>query len=200
MGKKVIYLIRHGKPEQGDEQRRFIGQVDLPLSAEGQRQAQILGEKLQSRKIDAVYCSDLIRSVETSRPIAALQHLESISLPQLREINLGKWDGVTFSEIARIYPKEFRQRGNDIVYFRPPEGESFADCNTRALAAFQEICRTGHENIVIVGHAGVNRLLLCHILGMPLNNLFRIAQSYACMNVIIANETSYQVNALNMII
>jgi len=198
MAQKVIYLIRHGKPEQEDEQRRFIGQVDLPLSAEGHRQAQILGEKLRSKKIDAVYCSDLIRSVETARPIAAHQNLESIPLPNLREINLGKWDGVTFSEIARVYPKEFRQRGNDIVYFRPPEGESFADCNTRALAAFQEICRSSHETIVIVGHAGVNRLLLCHILGMPLNNLFRIAQNYACMNIIAATETSYQVNTLNM--
>lgn len=198
MGQKVIYLIRHGKPELVDEQRRFIGQIDLPLSAEGQRQAQMLGAKLKSRKIDAVYCSDLIRSVETSREIASLHGLEPQVRPQLREIGLGKWDGVTFSEIARVYPKEFRQRGNDIVYFRPPEGESFADCNTRALAAFQEINRASHENIVIVGHAGVNRLLLCHILGMPLNNLFRIAQSYACMNIILVNETSYQVNSLNM--
>lgn len=194
----MIYLIRHGKPELADEQRRFIGQVDLQLCAEGCRQAQVLGEKLQSRKIDAVFCSDLKRSVETARPIAATHNLESIVLPQLREINLGKWDGVTFSEIARIYPKEFRQRGNDIAYFRPPGGESFSDCNTRSLAAFQEIRRTHYKNMVIVGHAGVNRLLLCHILGVPLNNLFRITQDYACMNVIAATETSYKVRYLNM--
>lgn len=198
MGQKTIYLLRHGKPELVDEQRRFIGQVDLKLCDEGYRQAQKLGEKLQSRKIDAVFCSDLKRSVETAQPIAASHNLESIVLPQLREINLGKWDGVTFSEIARIYPKEFRQRGNDIAYFRPPGGESFSDCNTRALAAFQEIRGTHYENMVIVGHAGVNRLLLCHILGMPLNNLFRITQDYACMNVIAATETSYQVKYLNM--
>ncbi len=198
MGQRMIYLIRHGKPEQVDEQRRFIGQVDLQLCDEGYRQAQILGEKLRSRKIDAVFCSDLKRSVETARPIAVSHNLESIVLPQLREINLGKWDGVTFSEIARIYPKEFRQRGNDIAYFRPPGGESFSDCNTRALAAFHEIRGSSYENMVIVGHAGVNRLLLCHILGVPLNNLFRISQDYACMNLIAATETSYQVRYLNM--
>jgi len=198
MAQKVIYLLRHGKPELEDEQRRFIGQIDLALSDEGHRQAQTLGEKLRNRKIDAVFCSDLTRSVETARRIAAFHKLEQEALPALREIGLGKWEGATFAEIARIYPKEFRQRGSDIAYFKPPDGESFVECSARALAAFHEICRMGHDNIVIVGHAGVNRLLLCHMMGMPITNLFRITQDYACMNVVIATESAYCVKYLNM--
>lgn len=198
MAQKTIYLLRHGQPELPDNQRRFIGQADLHLSAEGHRQAEALGERFRGKPIDAVFSSDLVRSVETAQAITRHHKLEPILLPGLREIGLGKWEGETFSEVARIYPREFRLRGRDIAHFRPPEGESFADCGQRALKAYREILGMPYEQIVIVGHAGVNRTILCHIMGIQLANLFRLTQDYACMNVIIQAENASHIKCLNL--
>jgi probable phosphoglycerate mutase len=65
------------------------------------------------------------------------------------------------------------------------------------VAALKEILASTSGNLVITGHAGVNRLLLCHMLGMPLTNIFRIAQDYGCLNVIQCGSTGYQVKLMN---
>ncbi|MFZ7101141.1 MAG: alpha-ribazole phosphatase [Peptococcaceae bacterium] len=198
MEQKMIYLIRHGRVKLPDDhQRCYIGQIDVPLTAEGYKQAKILSNKLSTLKIDAVFCSDLSRSRDTAGEIAAKHELIPRERVDLREVNLGSWEGLKFAEVARRYPQEFKQRGSDIAYFRPPEGESFADCGSRVLAAFHEIVRMPFNRIVIVGHAGVNRLLICHMLGMPLANLFRISQDYACLNIIITGDFGYRVKLLN---
>lgn len=197
MEPKMIYLIRHGKIEREDEQRCYIGQIDLPLSKEGRIQAKQLSARLSKLKIDAVFSSDLSRSLETATQIAAVHRLIPQVRPDLREIAMGDWEGLTFAEVARSYPKEFKQRGADIGYFRPPHGESFADCSHRVIAVFHEIINSSFHNIVILGHAGVNRLLICHVLGMPLANLFRISQDYACLNVIMIGDFGYRLKLLN---
>src|SRR5208337_1578475 len=111
----------------------------------------------------------------------------------LREINLGKWEGCTFADIEQRFPEEFRKRGSDIVSYRIPGGESFDNCNKRVLTAFQDILEASTGNILIVGHAGVNRMILCHIMGVPLQDLFKIRQEYGCMNVIQENLAGLQV-------
>jgi probable phosphoglycerate mutase len=65
------------------------------------------------------------------------------------------------------------------------------------VAAFHEILGKAAGDIAIVGHAGVNRLLLCHILGLPLGNLFRLGQDYGCVNIIQCSETGFQLQLAN---
>ncbi|NLT96489.1 MAG: alpha-ribazole phosphatase [Clostridia bacterium] len=196
MDQKTIYLVRHGKIKT-DTQRCYIGQIDLPLTGEGFQQAKALSNKLGRLKIEAVYSSDLSRSRDTAKEIALKHGLIPQERADLREISLGKWEGVTFAEVSTRYPEEFKRRGEDIGYFRPPGGESFADCSQRIVAAFQDILKTPFQNIVIVGHAGINRVLICHVLGLPLDNLFRISQDYGCLNVIIAGKFGYRLKLLN---
>ncbi|HWR56758.1 MAG TPA: histidine phosphatase family protein, partial [Negativicutes bacterium] len=69
MDNRTIYLVRHGRIQLEDEQRRFIGQLDLPLNEEGRRQAQFLQKILARADIGAVYCSDLVRSRQTAEII-----------------------------------------------------------------------------------------------------------------------------------
>ncbi len=197
MKQKKIYLVRHGKTELEDKQRRYIGQIDLPLSKDGVIQAQALGRYLSRLEIDGIFCSDLARSMDTARQISSELCLNPQARTDLREIYLGEWEGLKLSEVKRLYPKEFEARGSDIGYFRPPGGESFADCSIRILAAFHEIIQLPFDNMVIVGHAGINRLLICHILGMPLSNLFRIPQDYACLNIIMAGDSGYRLKLIN---
>lgn len=197
MEPKTIYLIRHGKIKLQEGCRFYIGQSDVPLTEEGRLQAKVLGEKLSRVKIDGVFCSDLSRSRDTAWEIGVKHGLLPQERADLREINLGKWEGLKFSQVADRYPQEFKQRGADIGYFRVPGGESFADCSNRVLAAFHHILQQPLNKIVIVGHAGVNRLLLCHMLGMPLANLFRISQDYACLNIVLVGDFGYRLKLLN---
>ncbi|HWQ61754.1 MAG TPA: histidine phosphatase family protein [Negativicutes bacterium] len=196
METRRVFLARHGKIRLEDDQRRYIGQLDLPLSGEGVRQAEVM-RKMLGQVVTAVYCSDLARSRQTAEIIAGDGGVAVTPRSELREISLGEWEGCTFADITRRFPNEFRARGADIAYYRVPGGESFADCSLRAVAAFHDILGTSAGDIAIVGHAGVNRLLLCNILGLPLGNLFRIGQDYGCINIIKCSEAGYQVQLVN---
>ncbi|MDK2868049.1 MAG: hypothetical protein PWP51_2717 [Clostridiales bacterium] len=195
---KTIYLMRHGKPVLPDTQRRFIGQTDLPISAEGLRQANAVGKMLNRKKIEAIYCSDLSRAYDTAQCIAMHHDIAIEQHSALREINLGTWEGLTFAEVATYYPEEFKARGQDIGYFKPPNGESFMDLKARVSEIFQHILASKHEKIAIVGHAGVNRIILCELLKMPLTSLFKITQDYGGINVLVGSETDLRVKCMNL--
>ena len=197
---KVIYLVRHGKIQTGGDQRCYIGQSDLPLTEEGVRQAERMRERLVQTGVKAVYCSDLERSVKTARILAQNSGYPVIVRPELREVSLGEWEGLSFAEVIRHYHDKFEARGADIAYYRIPGGESFVDCSQRVLRIFHQIVTEMEDSVAIVGHAGVNRLILCNLLGMPIANLFRIAQDYACINTIHYNGTIAQVKLVNSIV
>ncbi|VBB07796.1 alpha-ribazole phosphatase cobc [Lucifera butyrica] len=194
---RLIFLVRHGKIELEDEQRRYIGQLDLPLNEAGVRQARGLQKRLAGANIGTIFCSDLIRSRQTAAILAGDKGIAVIPRKELREIDLGRWEGCKFAEIARHFPNEFKARGADIGYYRVPGGESFADCSRRVVAAFHDILTATEGPILLVGHAGVNRVLLCYMLGIPLANLFRISQDYGCLNMIQCSSYGYQVKLVN---
>jgi len=192
-----IYLVRHGEIAIEDNQRRYIGQLDLPLSEEGIQQALSLQKILNPVTISTVFSSDLLRCQHTAEIIVGHKNIKQMIRKELREINMGEWEGCTFADIIRRFPGEFKARGADIGYYRVSGGESFADCYQRVKKAFHECINSSAGDVLFVGHAGVNRLLLCYILGMPLANIFKIRQNYGCLNVITASSSSYQVELVN---
>jgi alpha-ribazole phosphatase len=196
-GRKTIYLVRHGAIQSAVDPKRFIGQMDLPLNAEGFRQAERLAEALRAAPLSAVFCSDLKRSVLTAQIIAKPHQISCIPRRDLREISLGRWEGLTFDEVRRQYPEEFHARGFDIVHYSPPEGESFLDCTLRVIPAFYEILNSTRGNILIVGHAGVNRIILSQALGRSLEDLFQIGQEYGCLNIVVHRRPALEVKLLN---
>ena len=198
-GSRLIYLLRHGRIQNSGEQRRYIGQLDVPLDPEGIRQAERLRERLAPVEFQKIFCSDLERSRETARILAGANAGEVVVCPELREIHLGEWEGMSFAEVVRRFPEKFEARGRDIAYYRIAGGESFADCAQRMLPAYQKIVAEKADPVAIVGHAGVNRLILCHLLGMPIANLFRIVQDFACVNVIQYNGINPQVRLINAV-
>lgn len=197
MGKRTIYLVRHGEPELPDKEKRYIGQTDLPLSRTGRDQAEALRQMLAHVQFTALFSSDLSRALETAQIINGEKNIPLRPLRELREIALGEWEGCTFEEIRRQFPAEFLRRGHDIYEYRIPGGESFADCSRRVNAVFAEIDAATHGDILIVGHAGANRLLLCQLLGVPAGNLFRLGQDYGCLNLIRSDRFLYQVRRIN---
>ena len=196
-GSCTVYLLRHGD-SRIDSVRRFVGQSESALNEAGRIQAEWWRQELVGIPFSGFYCSALQRTIETARIIALPHHASVTILPELNEINLGRWDGMPISEVQRLFPLEYQLRGDDLVGYRPPDGESFADLSARVLPTFEKIIQHSGGNLLIVGHAGVNRVILCHLLGMPLAHLFRLGQEYGCLNILEYSGKSLVIRRLNI--
>jgi len=193
----MIYLLRHGEIEHGEE-KRFVGQVDLPLNEKGLQQACVWRQKLKTGLFEKIYSSDLSRARQTALIIAGDHNGKVQSRPALREINLGAWEGLSVAEAQARFPEDWQRREKDLVTFRPPGGESFTDLAVRIEAVFNQIVQGHKGDIFIVAHAGVNRVILCRVLGMDLANLFRLGQDYGAMNLIERYKDDWRVVAMNI--
>lgn len=194
----TIYLIRHGETAQA-KPRRFLGRQDPPLTAHGRAQMARLAEFLAIRAIDRVVTSPLARCVDSAAILCATLQLEEAELvPSLREIDLGAWEGLTVAEVQTRFPGEYEARGRDLAGYRPAGGESFCDLLYRAWPALSIISAAGEDRrLAVVAHAGVNRVLLCRLLGMPLDRLFLLEQHHACLNVLHHRQEGFRVERIN---
>lgn len=215
----VLYLIRHGETE-GAEKKRYKGSIDVPLSEHGIRQMEQVSKYIVEENkncsnrpsppllkggkgglLDAVYCSDLKRAIKSAQVIAKPHSLSPVIVPSFRERNFGIWEGMSFDEIQLKYPDEFNAWAVNPLQFSPMQGESTFTMSERVLNSLEEIIRN-HEgkHIAIVAHGGVNRIILCHLLGIPLENIFRIDQDYGALNIIEFWEKYPVVKLINGIV
>ncbi len=177
----MIVLMRHARTEGG--KGRYIGTTDLALSKYGRKQAVVLSESLKGLPFKSLWTSPLGRARDTAAPIAAGLGLSLETMPGLAEISLGQWEGRTFEEVERDDPKGYEARGLNFADFRPPGGESFADVGQRALEACARMAACPMPCLAVT-HAGVIRVLLCRILGLPLNELFTFTPLNTCSTVL----------------
>ncbi len=190
-----IYLVRHAEPLFADHTWRFLGaRSDPPLSREGIRQASQLTSRFEHLRFDSVWSSGLARSLQTAE-IASRLPADSIRIePRLREIDLGLWDGLNDSEIQERYPREYAERLSNLVGFRFPEGESFLQLQERAIPGFVDLAgaaaRAGADSLLVVAHKSADRVILCHFLGLPLEEMFTIKQDYCAVNRLHASVDS----------
>ena len=128
---------------------------DIPLNANGEAQARYWHEALAPVEFAGIYCSDLSRTRQTARIIAGDRDIPVREMPELREIHLGEWEGVPMSRVRKLYPDEWRARGENIAAYRIPGGESFADVQARAVFVLEKIVEQTSGNLLVVAHAGV---------------------------------------------
>jgi probable phosphoglycerate mutase len=100
-------------------------------------------------------------------------------------------------EIRRRYREAYEERGRDILHFKTPGGESFLECIQRLIPALYEVLHSDHEAVLMVGHAGVNRIMLCQALGWSAERLFEIKQDYGCLNIVQFEDLSFRVDVIN---
>ncbi len=200
----TVYLIRHGETVDADS-RRYKGHIDIPLSEMGIAQIQRLSDYLvqnssisfndvqdgsmlnniEQSKIKAVYSSGLSRALKSAEIIAKPFDLEPMIVEDLKERSFGVWEGMTFDEIKEKWPDAFNAWAENPLKFSPMEGENTLEVKERALKAFNEIINNHKdEEIAMVSHGGITRVILCEMLGMPLENIFRIEQDFAALNII----------------
>jgi alpha-ribazole phosphatase len=179
-----VYLIRHGEVE-GHEDKRYNGQGDVQLTARGAAQFGLLQARLAKKPLAAIYASDLQRCRTGAEMIGRDRKLLLMTLPELRELHIGHWEGLTWTEIERRYPAEWRARLQDIVHYQVPGGESLQQLAERVLPLVQRlVAKHRGEEIAIVAHGGVNRVLLLDAIGAPFDRLFHIEQDFGCLNIL----------------
>ena len=158
---------------------------DIHGSSDDSAEANSGLQNFRTSGLRAVYCSDLTRAVRSAEIIAEPHGLIPIQLPALRERSFGIWEGMTFSEIKEKYPVEFESWAGNPLEYSPMGGESTIMVKERVIPELDGIVKNhGDEEVAIVAHGGINRIVLCHILGIPLENIFRIEQDYAAVNII----------------
>jgi len=194
----TLYLVRHGETE-GKDRQCYHGSTDVRLSDRGITQIKCAAAFIARRliasspdrhnnldnKLAAVYCSSLERAIKSAEIIAAPYGLKPVELPDLAERSFGIWEGMTFSEIGEKHPEAFAAWFANPVTYNPGGGENVMQVRERVTRAMERI-GTHHKgsHISVVAHGGVNRIIICHILGMPLENVFRIEQDYGAVNII----------------
>jgi probable phosphoglycerate mutase len=180
-----ILLIRHGATTLSAEDR-FAGATDVDLSDEGRRQAKCLGERLAGEKIAAVYASPMKRTRDTAGFIAGPHELGVQEEDGLREIDHGRWEGLTRREVEERFAGEYAQWEEDPFTFAPRGGENGLRVMARALPVLRDIVlRHAGETAVVVSHKATVRLVLCSLLGIDARGYRdRLDQAPACLNVL----------------
>jgi alpha-ribazole phosphatase len=193
-----LYMVRHGQVV-GYDGFPVYGHTDVEMTDVGIMQMEYLAERLRLLNISAVYSSDLKRSSRGARIIARYHDAPLHILPELREMHFGDWEGLTLTEIGERFPDELEKRKSDLVnYQNPGEGESIETLSERVMNCFKGILKDQKGNdIVVVGHGAVNRVILCHALHLDLNSMFRIQQDYGCLNIIDYFPDSTLVRMIN---
>jgi broad specificity phosphatase PhoE len=156
--------VRHGETDWNRE-RRFQGHADPPLNETGREQAHALAAELAGEQIDVVYTSDLVRARETAEIIAARLGTEVVPLPELREIDVGDWEGLSWPEIEERFPEGARAWHVNGAGWE--SGETYDELRERIVPALLRIARRHPaERVLVVGHGGTIRATRAFIEGV----------------------------------
>jgi broad specificity phosphatase PhoE len=157
----VILLARHGETTWNKD-RRFQGQLDVPLNDVGREQARALAEKARPEELAALYSSPLSRARETAEIVGEALGIDPRLDDRLKEVDVGDWEERLKPDIERDEPEAwaaFRAAGPD---WRFPGGESLAEQQERVIAALVDITQRRELPALVVCHRGVVRCALAH--------------------------------------
>lgn len=154
-----ILLIRHGETAW-NASKRLQGHVDIPLNAEGQRQAAAVGHALAEEALDAVISSDLQRARQTAEAVAARRGMSVQIERGLRERCYGAFEGLLYAEIGARYPEAYAAWQARDIDARFPNGESVAETmrefSQRVITTITRIASEGgYRKVALVAHGGV---------------------------------------------
>lgn len=193
-----LILIRHGETDW-NAALRYQGQANVPLNQRGREQAKLLTARLQARGAIALYTSDLVRAQETAEIVGAGLKLKAQALPDLREIDVGQWEGLTPEELYRRFPDHMRQYERDPARTVRIGGESYQQLQERALRALKQIesKHTGDQVVVAVSHGGTIRAILCHVIGLELINFGKLWLDNGSISELHLGSNGWRVMRLN---
>ena len=170
-----IFLVRHGETEW-NKQNRLQGNQDSPLTRNGIEQAHEVKKSLEHYVIDQAYVSPLKRAKDTVEIILKDSELNAVIANNLREINLGPWEGKTRRETALSHPDEYYAFWDSPDLFNLPGAENFQNLQNRVVEQIDSIFVNGkNKNILVVSHWVAIKVSIAHYSSIPLTHLSNIA-------------------------
>lgn len=191
-----LILVRHGETDWNNE-RRWQGQLDVPLNDTGEWQARQVGQALADEPIARLVSSDLQRAQTTATAIAAACDLTILTDARLREIGFGSWEGLSIDQIMEQDGDAYRRWRENPSAHAPIGGETLDVTGQRVLSLWQEIREIDAGTIVVVSHGGTLRILLSHLLQLPPQSFWQLELDNASLSTIKINQTGNTLISLN---
>lgn len=189
--------MRHGETEW-NRVGRFRGHIDVPLNERGIEQARLVAERLKTIQANAIFASPLSRTMETAQAIAAFQLRRPIQHDGLLDLNYGAWEGKSTTEVAREDGKRYREWLTHPGHVRIPQGETLQDLRQRAYAALNELApQDSAAPVVLVSHDMVGRILVCTVLDLSNNSIWRISQDNTGITIFDRIEKGFNLRTVN---
>ncbi|MCD8212112.1 MAG: GNAT family N-acetyltransferase [Oscillospiraceae bacterium] len=166
-----VYLIRHAEAE-GNLYRRLHGWYDGMVTKNGFRQIDALAERFRDVPVDAVYCSDLLRTRLTAESITRYKDIPVNPSPDFREIGMGIWEDLPFGQVAFMEPEMYGLFSENSPEYNVQYGETFEQVRTRMTEGILDLARMWEGNTVAVFSHGVAiRNTIGAFSGLPLEEV-----------------------------
>ncbi len=168
----LVILARHGESDW-NAAGRWQGHTDRPLTDQGRLQAAELARRLAGVQVDAVYASDLARARDTAAAVAEPRGLSVETLPELREVDVGSWSGLTRAEAEERFPDGFRRWRDWGIGW--DDGETYEAMGARVVTAIRALARRHPGGrILVVSHGGSLRALHAAAAGVDIPTYRRL--------------------------
>ena len=180
----TIDLLRHGACEGG---LIFRGSTDSPLTTAGRKQMHraITERPDQTNKWQNIISSPLLRCHTFAQSLGNAYRCPVDIEPALQEIHFGDWEGQLTEKVQQQYPKDVSDFWQNPVTNTPPNGETLSDFHDRVISAWDSITQQHKgQHSLIITHGGVIRIILAHLLQMPLRPLSFLSVPNACLSQI----------------
>jgi len=193
-----LFLIRHGQT-LWNKDGRYQGDKDIGLTRVGFKQARLAAKYLSKVDFSNIYSSLLRRAIDTANIINKTKNLKIIARENLKEINFGKWEGMKFDQINRMFHDDYQNWLADPYNNCPTGGESFRQVKERAAAEIDNIVNENEDgsSVAVVTHGGVILSLLVHWLQIPIPRWRSIIQRQGAINIVVIDKGFPYISAIN---
>lgn len=171
----TLLLIRHGHTAQ-TEAGKLYSDPESVLTEKGKAEVDALSKLLPAEKPEVLLTSPSVRVRATAEVIGKITGMPVEVVDQLREWQVGEWEGRSYMEIKKAEPEIYAAWSKDPIRNAPPGGESIEQLCVRAQQHINEITtKYAGKKVMLVSHAEVIRAMLVDALGMPVDNFWRIS-------------------------
>jgi alpha-ribazole phosphatase len=178
-----LYLIRHGATELNEKQI-YQGWTDADLSETGKRQCELVKQKLRGVCFEAVVSSPLQRALQSAAIISGFSRECIRACEFLKEFNFGAWEGLSYEEVERQYPREWQDWCADWQGYGLPQGESFVGFYQRVKSGFAKLLPAYRgQTVLVVCHAGPLRVIAGTLLNMQPEDYWRLSFEFGCYSL-----------------
>ena len=167
-----LILIRHGAT-QSNLEGVYYGITDIDLAHQGKKQAQRLAALLRDEEITEIYSSPLIRAYRTAKIINQYHHLPIKTSEFIKEMDFGRWEGLSYRDVEKMWPKEYKKWCDDWIHTPPPEGRAAIEMYQDIKVFLDEVTGRCAGRVAVVTHHGCIRMMIAHLLGLSIDQCWR---------------------------